>query len=311
MSSSTAFIFPGQGSQKVGMLAAIADQESVVKNTLVEAGDILGFDLMELILNGPAEQLNITHNTQPALLASSVALWRLWLERGGELPAYVAGHSLGEYSALVAAGVLEFADAIRIVRNRGQYMQEAVPQGEGAMAAVLGLEDERVVELCAESCQQGEVLSAVNFNAPGQVVIAGSAAAVERAAADFAAAGARKVMPLPVSVPSHCALMEPAGKRLEQDLAGITFSAPQIPVVQNVSAAVTSDVNTLRANLVAQLSQPVCWVESVRLIVANGVDGFYECGPGKVLAGLGKRIERSVPVVALDDLSAFPLAGEG
>ncbi|CAM3640900.1 ACP S-malonyltransferase [Parendozoicomonas haliclonae] len=311
MSTSTAFIFPGQGSQSVGMLADIADVEPVVNETLVEASDVLGFDLRNMILNGPAEQLNSTQNTQPALLAGSIALWRLWSARGGQVPAYVAGHSLGEYSALVAAGVIEFADAVRIVHNRGLYMQEAVPQGEGAMAAVLGLDDDKVIALCAETAHPGEVLSAVNFNSPGQVVIAGSASAVKRAVETFSAAGARKVMPLPVSVPSHCALMEPAAVRLEQDLAGITFSVPQIPVVQNVSAAIVTDVNALRANLVDQLSQPVRWVESVQLMIANGVDQFYECGPGKVLAGLSKRIDRSATVTPLESLSAFPMVGEG
>ncbi len=308
MSSSTAFLFPGQGSQSVGMLAAIIEAEPVVNATLSEANDILGFDLRSLILEGPPDALNATQNTQPALLTVSVALWRLWQQRDGQLPNYVAGHSLGEYSALVAAGVLEFADAVRIVRNRGIYMQEAVPQGAGAMAAVLGLEDDRVIELCREACQMGEVLSAVNFNSPGQVVVAGSTAAVKRSVDIFSAAGARKVMALPVSVPSHCALMQPAAVRLEKDLAEITFSAPLIPVVQNVSAAIVIDVNALRDNLVSQLSQPVRWVESVQLMVANGVDSFYECGPGKVLAGLGKRIERAVPVTSLEN---FPLTDRG
>ncbi|MTI14667.1 ACP S-malonyltransferase [Sansalvadorimonas verongulae] len=306
MSSSTAFIFPGQGSQKVGMLAEIAAQEAIVNDTLVEASDILGFDLRGMILEGPADALNSTENTQPALLTSSVALWRLWQARGGAQPEFVAGHSLGEYSALVAGGVLSFADAVHLVRNRGIYMQEAVPPGEGAMAAVLGLDDEKVIELCQDTAQDGEVLSAVNFNAPGQVVIAGSAVAVERAATVFAEAGARKVMPLPVSVPSHCALMKPAAERLAKDLDSIMLSAPSISVVQNVTASVANDVNVIRTNLVSQLSQPVRWVESVRYMVSNGVAGFNECGPGKVLAGLGKRIERSVPVVGMENLSALP-----
>lgn len=309
MSSSTAFIFPGQGSQKVGMLAEMAAQEAIVNDTLVEASDVLGFDLREMILEGPVYALDSTENTQPALLASSVALWRLWLARGGEQPAFAAGHSLGEYSALVAAGVLGFADAVRLVRNRGLYMQDAVPQGEGAMAAVLGLDDGKVIELCKETEQAGEVLSAVNFNAPGQVVIAGSASAVIRAATVFAEAGARKVMPLPVSVPSHCALMKPAAECLGKDLAGIVLSAPSIPVVQNVTAQIADDVDVIRANLVSQLSQPVHWVESVHYMVANGVTSFSECGPGKVLAGLGKRIERSVPVTGMENLSVFPVSG--
>ncbi|MCL6268755.1 ACP S-malonyltransferase [Sansalvadorimonas sp. 2012CJ34-2] len=308
MTSSTAFIFPGQGSQKVGMLAALAGQETVVNDTLVEASDVLGFDLQEMILNGPAEALNSTENTQPALLASGVALWRLWQARGGETPQYVAGHSLGEYSALVAAGVLSYADALRLVRSRGLYMQQAVPQGEGGMAAVIGLDDDKVIEICAKACLEGEVLSAVNFNAPGQVVIAGSAASVKASQEAFAAAGARKVMPLPVSVPSHCALMKPAAERLEADLASIEISAPVIPVVHNVSAATTQDGDTIRANLVSQLYMPVRWVESVRFMVAEGVTEMKECGPGKVLAGLGKRIERSVPVAGMEDLSVYPAA---
>lgn len=309
MSSSTAFIFPGQGSQSVGMLATVADAEPVVAATFAEANEILDFDLANLILNGPAEKLNVTCNTQPALLSASVALWRLWRQRGGAKPAYVAGHSLGEYSALVVAGVLDFADALRIVRNRGLYMQEAVPAGQGAMAAVLGLEDDKVVALCHEACQVGEVLSAVNFNAPGQVVIAGTAEAVQRVIPMLTVAGARKVMPLPVSVPSHCALMKPAAQRLAEDLAAIVFAAPKIPVVQNVSATIVTDPDELRANLVSQLYQPVRWVESVQLMVANGISQCYECGPGKVLAGLNKRIDRSLVVVALEEMTAFPCAG--
>ena len=309
MSFSTAFIFPGQGSQSVGMLAAAIDAEPVVAATFAEANETLGFDLASMILNGPAEDLNNTCNTQPALLAASTALWRLWQQRAGELPAYVAGHSLGEYSALVAAGVLEFADALRIVRNRGLYMQEAVPAGQGAMAAVLGLEDDKVVALCAEVVQPGEVLCAVNFNAPGQVVIAGTAEAVQRAIPVLTSTGARKVMPLPVSVPSHCALMKPASERLAQDLAAITFVAPRIPVVQNVSATIVTNPDELRTNLVSQLYQPVRWVESVQLMVANGINQCYECGPGKVLAGLSKRIDRSLAIVALEEMTAFPNAG--
>lgn len=309
MSFSTAFIFPGQGSQSVGMLAAVVDAEPVVAATFAEANETLGFDLANMILNGPAEDLNTTCHTQPALLVASTALWRLWQQRGGELPAYVAGHSLGEYSALVAAGVLEFADALRIVRNRGLYMQEAVPAGQGAMAAVLGLEDDKVVAQCAEVGQPGEVLSAVNFNAPGQVVIAGTAEAVQRAIPVLTSAGARKVMPLPVSVPSHCALMKPAAEKLAQDLAAITFAAPRIPVVQNVSATIVTNPDELRTNLVSQLYQPVRWVESVQLMVANGINQCYECGPGKVLAGLSKRIDRLLAVVALEEMTAFPNAG--
>ena len=294
-------VFPGQGSQKPGMLAAVAASSNVIDATFAEASEALGYDLGQMIAEGPAEILNQTEYTQPALLASSVALWRLWAEREGT-PAMVAGHSLGEYSALVCAGVIPFADGLTLVRNRGRYMQEAAPAGTGAMAAVLGLTDEDVVRVCSDLASHfSEVLEAVNFNAPGQVVVAGSKMIVERSVAAFSEAGARKVMLLPVSVPSHCALMKPAAERLSKDLAAVTFNTPAIPVVQNVAPQVVDDVEQIRENLVCQLYRPVRWVETIRLMAASGVTRLYECGPGSVLAGLGKRIDRSQTYISLEE----------
>ncbi|GAA4652406.1 ACP S-malonyltransferase [Kistimonas scapharcae] len=305
MSDKFAVVFPGQGSQKVGMLAEVAASSDVINATFSEASEVLGYDLGQMIAEGPADMLNQTEHTQPALLASSVALWRLWAEREG-VPAMMAGHSLGEYSALVCAGVISFADALKLVRNRGRYMQEAVPAGIGGMAAVLGLADEEVVRVCSEvAAQTGEVLEAVNFNAPGQVVVAGSKVAVEQSVAAFSEAGARKVIPLPVSVPSHCALMKPAAERLSEDLADVTFSAPIVPVVQNVTAQVVDDVELIRENLVRQLYSPVRWVETIRLMADSGVTRLYECGPGNVLSGLGKRIERSQAYTSLESAAAY------
>lgn len=305
MSDKYAVVFPGQGSQKVGMLADVTASSDVVTSTFDEASEVLGFDLGKMIAKGPAESLNQTENTQPALLASSVALWRLWASRKGE-PEMLAGHSLGEYSALVCAGVISFADGLRLVRNRGCYMQEAVPAGSGGMAAVLGLADEEVVCLCSDVAEQyGEVLEAVNFNAPGQVVIAGSKVAVDHSVAVLTAAGAKKVIPLPVSVPSHCALMKPAAEKLLVSMATITFSAPKIPVVQNVSAQVANDVDQIRENLVRQLYNPVRWAESIRLMAETGISQLYECGPGNVLAGLGKRIDRSQTYRSLESAAAY------
>lgn len=305
MSDKFAVVFPGQGSQKVGMLAEVAARSEVVRSTLAEASDVLGFDLASMIAEDPSNALNQTENTQPALLACSVALWRLWAGRDG-VPAMMAGHSLGEYSALVCAGALSFADGLALVRSRGLYMQEVFPVGTGAMAAVLGLDDEAVVQVCRDLAEQsGEVLEAVNFNAPGQVVIAGSKNAVDQSLAAFSEAGARKVMPLPVSVPSHCALMKPAAERLAADLAKVTLCSPTVPVVQNVSVDIVSDAESIRDNLVRQLYSPVRWVETIRLMADAGVVRFLECGPGTVLTGLGKRIERSQSYIALDSLAAF------
>ncbi len=303
MSDKFAFVFPGQGSQQVGMLADYME-EPVVVATFSEASEVLGFDLAGLVANGPAEELNRTENTQPALLASSVALWRLFCEKGGQAPAMMAGHSLGEYSALVCAGALEFKDAVRLVNLRGKFMQDAVAPGEGAMAALLGLEDAVVVEIC-EKAANGEVVEAVNFNSPGQVVIAGQVSAVKRAIELANDAGARKAIELPVSVPSHCALMKPAAEQLAAELVDISLNAPTIPVLQNVTADVCSDPQQLKQNLIAQLYSPVRWVETILAMQEAGVAAFAECGPGKVLAGLNKRIIRRAPVTVLDSVEGM------
>lgn len=307
MSAKFAFVFPGQGSQSLGMLAEHGAQQPLIIDTFAEASAALGYDLWALCQQGPVELLNQTDKTQPAILAASIALWRLWLAEGGARPAFVAGHSLGEYSALVAAQSLGFADALKLVERRGQLMQEAVPAGQGAMAAILGLDDAQVMAACAEAAL-GEVVSAVNFNAPGQVVIAGSVAAVERAITACKAHGAKRAMSLPVSVPSHCALMRPAAERFAQSLAGISWQAPQIPLVQNVSAAVVADLDTLKRDLLAQLYNPVRWVESIQCLAANGVTDLLECGPGKVLGGLNKRCVKELNNYNLDSPEAFAAA---
>ena len=305
MSNSVAFVFPGQGSQQLGMLADLAEKYDVIKATFAEASDVLGYDLWELVQND-AESLNQTDKTQPALLTSSVALWRLWSEQGGEQPSYVAGHSLGEYSALVCAGVIPFAAAVELVKLRGEYMQQAVPAGAGAMAAIIGLSDDQVVAAC-ESVSEG-VVSAVNFNSPGQVVIAGEKVAVELAMANAKEAGAKRALPLPVSVPSHCSLMVPAGEKLAEKLNAIEFSEPTITLVQNVSAQAVSDAAQIKANLVSQLSEPVLWTQSVNLLSELGVNKTVECGPGKVLTGLNKRIVKGLDAVAIGDLASFDAA---
>ncbi|OEC36068.1 [acyl-carrier-protein] S-malonyltransferase [Pseudomonas cuatrocienegasensis] len=304
MSASLAFVFPGQGSQSLTMLAELGAQHALIGETFAEASAALGYDLWALTQQGPEEQLNQTDKTQPAILTASVALWRLWLAQGGAQPAFVAGHSLGEYSALVAAGSLPFAEAVKLVELRGQLMQQAVPAGQGGMAAILGLEDADVLAACAEAAQ-GEVVSAVNFNAPGQVVIAGSAAAVVRAIEACKARGAKRAMPLPVSVPSHCELMRPAAERFAEAVAAIAWQTPQIPLVQNVSAAVVADLEALTGNLLAQLYSPVRWVESMVCLAENGVTDLVECGPGKVLSGLNKRCVKGINTHNLDTPDAF------
>lgn len=307
MSASIAFVFPGQGSQSLGMLAEQGAQQKLIVESFNEASEALGYDLWSLIQQGPEEHLNQTDKTQPAILAASIALWRLWLAEGGVRPAYVAGHSLGEYSALVAAGSLDFSDALRLVELRGQLMQQAVPAGQGGMAAILGLEDSDVVAACAEAAQ-GEVVGAVNFNAPGQVVIAGSASAVGRAIEACKARGAKRAMPLPVSVPSHCALMKPAAERFAASVEAILWRAPQIPLVQNVSATVVLDLATLKGDLLAQLYSPVRWVESMVCLSDRGVTDLVECGPGKVLSGLNKRCVKGINTHNLDTPDAFAAA---
>lgn len=304
MSTSLAFVFPGQGSQSLGMLAEIGAQQPLIRETFGEAADALGYDLWALTQQGPEERLNQTDKTQPAILAASIALWRLWLAEGGAQPAFVAGHSLGEYSALVAAGSIGFAEAIKLVELRGQLMQQAVPAGQGGMAAILGLEDADVLAACAEAAN-GEVVSAVNFNAPGQVVIAGSASAVERAIEACKARGAKRALPLPVSVPSHCALMRPAAEKFAEAVAALNWQAPQIALVQNVTAAVPADLESLKRDLLAQLYSPVRWVETIVLLAEQGVTDLVECGPGKVLAGLNKRCVKGINTHNLETLDAF------
>ncbi|MFE4108724.1 ACP S-malonyltransferase [Kosakonia sp. YIM B13611] len=298
-----AFVFPGQGSQTVGMLADMAAAYPVIEETFAEASTVLGYDLWSLVQQGPAEELNKTWQTQPALLAASVALWRVWQQQGGKTPALMAGHSLGEYSALVCAGVIAFADAVRLVELRGKFMQEAVPAGTGAMSAIIGLDDASIAKACEESAQ-GQVVSPVNYNSPGQVVIAGHKEAVERAGAACKAAGAKRALPLPVSVPSHCALMKPAAEKLAAELNSITFNAPQIPVVNNVDVQCETTAEAIRDALVRQLYSPVQWTKSVEFMASQGIVHLYEAGPGKVLTGLTKRIVDTLTASALNEPTA-------
>lgn len=302
-----AFVFPGQGSQTVGMLADLATAYPLVEETFREASAALGYDLWQLVSQGPAEELNKTWQTQPALLAASVAIYRVWQQQGGEQPSLMAGHSLGEYSALVCAGVLNFADAIKLVELRGKLMQEAVPEGTGAMQAIIGLDDASIRKACEESAQ-GQVVSPVNFNSPGQVVIAGNKEAVERAGAACKAAGAKRALPLPVSVPSHCALMKPAADKLAVALESITFSTPAVPVINNVDVKAETDADAIRHALVRQLYSPVRWTESVEAMAAQGVTQLLEMGPGKVLTGLTKRIVDSLTAAAVNDSASLSAA---
>ncbi len=294
-----AFVFPGQGSQAVGMLDAFADV-AVVRETVQEASDALNQDLGKLIAEGPAEELNLTTNTQPVMLTAAYACYRAWQQAGGPAPSIVAGHSLGEYTALVAAGALAFRDAVPLVRFRAQAMQNAVPVGEGGMAAILGLDDDTVRAVCAEASAAG-VVEAVNFNAPAQVVIAGGKAAVEKACELAKAKGAKRALPLPVSAPFHSSLLKPASDQLREYLAGVAVNAPQIPVVNNIDVAVVADAAAIRDALVRQAAGPVRWVECVRHIAGTGVSHLVECGPGKVLTGLTKRIDGELAGAALYD----------
>lgn len=296
---SFAFVFPGQGSQSVGMMGAYGDSP-VVRATFDEASAALGEDLWDMVAEGPAERLSQTVNTQPIMLTAGVAVWRLWESLGGKTPAVLAGHSLGEYSALVAAGSLKLADAVPLVRLRAAAMQEAVPVGTGAMAAILGLDDEGIVAACAEAAQ-GEVVEPVNFNAPGQTVIAGHKGAVERACEACKARGAKRAVLLPVSAPFHSSLLKPAADRLAIALADITLNAPQIPVINNVDVAIETDPAKIKDALVRQAAKPVRWVETIQKIAGMGVTTAAECGPGKVLAGLTKRCADGITGVALAD----------
>ncbi len=305
--SKFAIVFPGQGSQAIGMLGDLAEQYDVVNQTFAEASDVLGYDLWALVQNGPVEDLNQTFRTQPALLAASVAIWRVWQELGFEQPEVLAGHSLGEYSALVCAGVIDFKQAISLVELRGKAMQEAVPAGTGAMFAIIGLDDESIAKACEEAAQ-GEVVSPVNFNSPGQVVIAGQKDAVERAGALCKEAGAKRALPLPVSVPSHCALMKPAAERLAIALAEIEFNTPQIPVINNVDVVAETDPAKIKDALVRQLYSPVRWTEGVEKMNDLGVEKLLEMGPGKVLTGLTKRIVKTLDAAAVNDIASLEAA---
>ena len=301
-----AFVFPGQGSQSVGMMQGWGERADV-RATFAEASDALGQDLWALVADGPTDLLNQTVNTQPAMLAADIATWRVWLAAGGVAPALLAGHSLGEYAALVAAGALDFADAIRLVRLRAEAMQAAVPEGVGAMAAILGLDDDAVRAVCNEAAA-GEVVEAVNLNSPGQVVIAGNKAAVERAMGLAKEKGAKRALPLPVSVPSHSSLMLPAAEKLLAHLQGVTISTPVIPVLHNTDVQSHAEADAIRAALAKQLHTPVRWVETVQALKAAGIERVIECGPGKVLAGLAKRIDDSLPAVALVDEASLAAA---
>ncbi len=310
MNQKLAFVFPGQGSQQIGMLVDLGDQYAIVKETFDRASGVLGYDLWELTQNGPQADLNRTDKTQPALLTAGVALWRLWQQQGGAAPSVLAGHSLGEYTALVCADVLTLEDAALLVKARGEFMQQAVPAGEGGMAAILGLADEAVEEACKQAAE-GEVVAAVNYNSPGQIVIAGQAAAVARAIALCKASGAKRAMELPVSVPSHCALMRPAAEQLGLELEKLDLREPKIPVIQNVSAAFPADLEQLKNNLQAQLYSPVLWTTTVQRMAEQGVETIIECGPGKVLSGLNKRIQRSLNVASISDAGGFEKALNG
>jgi len=301
-----AFVFPGQGSQQVGMLAAAHEHFSTVRDTFTEASQVLGYDMWALVQNGPQETLNLTETTQPVLLTASVALWRAWMEESDTCPDIMAGHSLGEFSALVCAGALDFSDAIQLVRRRGQFMQTAVPVGQGAMAAILGLDDSTIIRICAEVAQRYDsVVSAVNFNSPGQVVIAGHTAAVEAAMIALKAAGAKKAISLPVSAPFHTKLMKPAGDDLAEVIAHITISAPRVPVVQNVHAATEHDPDVIRRSLVEQIYSPVEWTRCVQTMIEAGVQHIVECGPGQVLTGLNRRIDKSLQCYSLEEPAAL------
>jgi [acyl-carrier-protein] S-malonyltransferase len=301
-----ALVFPGQGSQSLGMMAAYGDSP-VIRGTFDEASAALGRDLWQLVAEGPAEALNQTVNTQPLMLTAGIAAWRLWLDKGGAQPAMVAGHSLGEYSALVAAGALTLADAVPLVELRAKAMQEAVPAGEGAMAAILGLDSAVVIAACNEAAQ-GQVVQAVNFNSPEQTVIAGHKAAVERAAEACKAKGAKRAVMLPVSAPFHCSLMQPAAEKLKARLADVAVSPPLTLVINNVDVATVSDPDGVRAALVRQAASPVRWVETMRAMQAAGVTHVYECGPGKVLAGLVKRCADGLVGGAMNDLASLDAA---
>ena len=304
---SIGFVFPGQGSQSVAMLAAMAADYVDIERTFAEASEALGFDLWQLVQDGPEESLNKTTNTQPAMLAAGVAVWRVWQSRGGPVPDYMAGHSLGEYTALVCAQAIEFKEAVHLVADRGRFMQEAVSIGEGAMAAIIGLDDDVVRQVC-EQVAAGDVVAPVNFNAPGQVVVAGATAAVERVVDQAKSAGARRAVMLPVSGPFHSALMHPAAGRMAERLRKTDIRNPQIPIIHNSHVKTEADPTAIRNVLVQQIESPVRWVETIQKMITLGVDTIVECGPGKVLAGLNKRIARDARSLAVSDTDSLATA---
>ncbi|WP_286235729.1 ACP S-malonyltransferase [Thalassotalea sediminis] len=306
MQKNLAFIFPGQGSQAIGMLSDFVENE-VVQQTFQEASQALGYDVWQLVNEGPAEKLNQTNYTQPALLTASVALWRLWQSQSTVMPAVLAGHSLGEYSALVCADVISLTDAVKLVEKRGEFMQASVPEGVGAMYAIIGLADDKIIEACQQAAQ-GQVVSAVNFNSPGQVVIAGNKEAVERAGALCKELGAKRALPLPVSVPSHCALMKGAADKLAEQLESTTFNTPKISVVNNVDVAIETDVEAIKTALIKQLYSPVRWTETIEKISQDGIECALEIGPGKVLQGLVKRISKTISCASVNDNASLEQA---
>lgn len=300
--NNVAFVFPGQGSQKIGMLAASYQHFDCVQATFAEASDVLGYDMWDLVQNGEQDALNLTETTQPVLLTSSVALWRAWEAQGGAQPTVMAGHSLGEFSALVCAGAIQFTDAVELVRQRGAYMQAAVPVGVGAMAAIIGLDDDAINRVCQDTSSGSDgIVAAVNFNSPGQVVIAGHAATVELAITALKEAGAKRAMPLPVSAPFHTELMKPAGEQLAQAISTLELSTPAIPVIHNVHAETESVPEKIAALLVEQISSPVQWTGCVQAMTGRGAQRFVECGPGKVLSGLNRRIDKSLASFSIEE----------
>ena len=305
--SNLAFVFPGQGSQKIGMLAELAEQNPIIETTFNEASEVLGYDMWQLIQQGAQEDINLTQRTQPILLTCSIAIWRLWNQKQGASPSQMAGHSLGEWSALVCANVIDFADGLKIVEARGKYMQQAVPVGQGAMAAIIGLDDQAILEACTKASALG-VVDAVNFNAPGQVVIAGSNEAVERAMEICKDAGAKRALPLPVSAPFHTSLMKPAADNLADMVNAVTFRSPEVPIMHNVHAQNEQDPQAIKALMLEQIYSPVKWVDCVQQLKQSGVSTLVECGPGKVLSGLAKRIDRELTAVATESAADFDAA---
>lgn len=300
----TVFMFPGQGSQSIGMMAQLLTESARAKNVFVEASDEIGQDLISIAASGPESVINQTAITQPIVLTASVAMWEVWKEHTDILPDFVCGHSLGEYTALVASGVISLKDAVRLVHVRGQLMQSAVPEGRGGMAALLGLADDLVVSACDEAAQ-GDIVAPANFNSPGQVVISGATEALERAILIAKEKGAKRAAKLPVSVPCHCDLLKPASEALAAEMEKIVFQSPSIPIMQNVNARLSQDLTALKANLLTHLYSPVLWSQSISGLIKEGADLFVECGPGKVLSGLNKRIDKTVTSLSMDDVASM------